>query len=125
MHQELDRQRPRLPRELPEDWRELLKFVSGSFRTEFLVDLEPRHMPENPAVIFEQRESTPVPLRVFLDGIQLNCHFFGGDIELDLDPEEVRTQEDVDRVLGFLKERGDVLNRTVLLTDENPASILA
>lgn len=101
-----------------EDWREFLKFVTGSFRTEFLVDLEPRHMPEDPALIFEQRESTPVLLRVFLDGIQLNCHFFGGDIELDLDPEEVWTQEDVDRVLGFLKELGDVLNRTVLLIED-------
>jgi hypothetical protein len=49
----------------------------------------------------------------------INCHFFPGDIELDLDPAEVRTQEDVDRVLGFLKEVGDVLNRTVVLTDEN------
>jgi hypothetical protein len=63
MHQELDRQRPRLPRELPEDWREFLKFASGSFRTEFLVDLEPRHMPEDRAVIFEQLESIPVLLR--------------------------------------------------------------
>jgi hypothetical protein len=69
-----------------EDWREFLKFVTGSFRTEFLVDLEPRHAPEDPALIFEQRDSTPVLLRVFLGGIQLNCHFFGGDIELDLDP---------------------------------------
>jgi hypothetical protein len=74
---------------------EFLNFATGSFRTEFLIDLEPCDKPEDPAMIFEQGEHRPVLLRIFLDGIQINCHFSSpGEIELDLDPEEVGTQED-------------------------------
>jgi hypothetical protein len=73
--------------------------VTGSYPTEFLIDLEPRHMPEDPALIFEQREHTPVLLRIFLDGIQINCYFFfPGEIELDRSrPIGMRTAQDSPR----------------------------
>jgi hypothetical protein len=102
-----------------EDWDRFLRFARRSYPTEFLVGLEPREMPDDPVSIFEEREHDPVLLRVFVDGVQLNCHFFWTEeIELDLDPAEVRTPEDGRRVLQFLKQLGDAINRPVVMTPE-------
>ena len=101
-----------------DDWRAFLKFVKGSYRTVFSIDDEPRSLPEDPAQVLQETYRTPVLLKIFLDGVQVNCRFLRGDMELYLDPEEVRTLGDVDHVLRFLKELGDLLNRTVLMTEE-------
>ena len=107
------------------DWKRFLMFARTSYRTEYLVDLEPREPEDDPAVIFETRQRVPVLLKVFVDHLQLNCHFFSPDgIELDLDPREVETHKDERRILAFLRELGDALGKTVLLVAEGSPDIV-
>ena len=57
---------------------------------------------------------------LFLDAIQLNCHFFNDrDIELDLDPREVTTQVHLDLILAFMGSLGRATSSNVVLTPEN------
>lgn len=107
------------------DWKKFLTFARTSYRMEYLVDLKPRDLESDPAVIFETRARVPVLLKVFIDHLQLNCHFFDPSwIELDLDPREVETHEDEQRILGFLREVGDMLQKTVLLVAEGDPEIV-
>jgi hypothetical protein len=59
-------------------------------------------------------------LRIDLGGVVANCHFFSSDeIECDLDPKEVRTARDHDKVLGFVVGLAHAVNGEVQITDEN------
>ena len=56
-----------------------------------------------------------VPLCLFA-----NSHFFiEEEIELDVDPREVTTQQHMDSVLKFMAELGSILKHDVILTEEN------
>jgi hypothetical protein len=69
-------------------------------------------------LIFRQGEHDPVLLKIFVGDIQLNCHFFSPD-EIELDPVEVASPEDQQRVLDFIHQLGRTLDRPVVLTGEN------
>jgi hypothetical protein len=108
-----------------DDWGRFVEFVRRSYPTEFRVAYERREMPNDPSAIFEVGENDPVLLAIFVDGVQINCHFFWAEeLELDVDPREVRTPEMGRRVLDFLKQLGDALNRSVLLTAESSPEIV-
>jgi hypothetical protein len=108
-----------------EDWGRFLELVRRSYPTEFRVAYEPREMPDDPAAIFEMAENDPAWVNFFVDGVCIHCLFYGPEaLELDLDPREVRTPEQGRRVLHFLKQIGDALNRTVLLTAESSPEIV-
>jgi hypothetical protein len=108
------------------DWARFLRFARETYRTEFLVDLQPRPMPDTPHEIFALRERDPVLLRVFLNHIQLNCHFFWmGDLELDLDPREIDDADDERRVTTFVDGLGQALQRPVVMTFENAPELVA
>jgi hypothetical protein len=113
----------------PEDWGRFLEWARRSYPTEFRVGYEPREMPDDLAAILELWRNDPVLLAIFVDGVQINCHFFRparwpGELELDVDPTEVRTPEQGRLVLDFLKQLGDAMNRTALLTAENSPEIV-
>lgn len=58
-------------------------------------------------------------LGVDLGGVVVNCHGFDeGEIEMDLDPREVRGQAALDLVAGFMAVLGRAVGRDVVLTDE-------
>ncbi|RAJ92704.1 hypothetical protein LX87_05035 [Larkinella arboricola] len=63
---------------------------------------------------------------VYLDEIQVNIHFFReNEIENDLTPTEVKSVEDHNKVLAYMKEMSNVLNKEVVLTPENePETVL-
>jgi len=50
----------------------------------------------------------------------LNCHFFGADeVELDLDPQEVRSAADGELLERLLTQMGRATSQEVILTPEN------
>lgn len=52
--------------------------------------------------------------------VTLNCHFFAeGEIEFDLDPREVRGQEQLDGVIRFMRTLASATARPTLMTPEN------
>ena len=64
-------------------------------------------------------ESRPV-LCVKAGNISLNCHFFDvGEVEFDLDPREVSSEEDFDNLTAFMSQIADATGKPAILTHEN------
>lgn len=57
---------------------------------------------------------------VFLDQIQINTHFFEEtEFESDIDPREFNSIEDHYRLIGYLKELSQLIEKPVYVTPEN------
>lgn len=107
-----------------EDWQRLIDHLTQSYKTEFVWLPDQITPPPPVAEIFATRSDRAATLRVDISGLRVNTHFFIEDeIELDLDPQEIRGQADVDAVLSFLTELGDLLHREVALTPENAEDV--
>lgn len=63
--------------------------------------------------------------KIFIDGIQINCHFFSeSEIENDIDPREINSIEDHKKVLKYMTDLSIILNKEVILTPENQLDIV-
>lgn len=57
--------------------------------------------------------------------VHVACHFFTDkEIELDIDPREVNSQQDLDRVVDFMMFLGNCLQKKVILTPENSPHLI-
>ena len=57
---------------------------------------------------------------IIIDNIIINTHFFTVDeIEFDIEPEEINSVEDYEKVLSFMNEISRILNKQLILTGEN------
>jgi hypothetical protein len=55
-----------------------------------------------------------------LDGVDINCHFFSDqEIENDIDPRQVKTIDDHNKLMDYLGTVSAALNKRVILTQEN------
>jgi hypothetical protein len=72
------------------------------------------------ADILAMRPTASVLLSIDVDGIRINFHFFTeNEIEGDLDPREIDSDERLGKLLRFLRTVGQGLSREVRLTPEN------
>jgi hypothetical protein len=68
----------------------------------------------------EEKEGRRYFLKIFVNGIQLNCHFFTDEeIELDLTSKEVATDDEFQKLFAFLVWLSKVVRKEVILTHEN------
>ncbi|WP_168452504.1 hypothetical protein [Sphingopyxis microcysteis] len=87
---------------------------------EFWVDGDRTDPPSDLQKIFERRPFHGFLATYRLGTIGLNCHFFGaGEVELDLDPREVRSAADGELLERFLTQIGRATSQEVILTPEN------
>ena len=57
---------------------------------------------------------------VYLNRVQINCHFFiESQIENDIDPKELESIDDHNRVVNYMKSLSKLLDKEVILTEEN------
>jgi hypothetical protein len=57
---------------------------------------------------------------VFLEKVQVNCHFFqDSEIENDIDPSEVVSMEDHDRLMTYAVAISTILGKEVVITAES------
>jgi hypothetical protein len=64
-------------------------------------------------------------LSVTFAGVQANCHFFTRDeIQFDVDPREVRGQNQLDALLAFMQLSSDATDKDAILTPENLPEIV-
>ena len=78
-------------------------------------------IPSSVKSVFERGsdESRPV-LHLNAGSISLNCHFFDvGEIELDLDPREVLSEEGFDHLTAFMSQIASAAGKPAILTHEN------
>jgi hypothetical protein len=75
----------------------------GPFGLRAFRDGEPIRLPESAAWVFAEREAASVMVSVLSGTVTANCHFLGGDLELDIDPREVTSEAAFESVLAVMR----------------------
>lgn len=58
--------------------------------------------------------------KVFIDKIQINAHFFDDtEIENDIDPREFNSIEDHNKLIQYMSDISNLLDKEIILTPEN------
>jgi hypothetical protein len=76
---------------------------AGPFELKAFLDGEPISPPESAAWALAERDVASIMVSVVAGPITANCHFFGGDLELDIDPREVITESAFESVLAIMR----------------------
>jgi hypothetical protein len=76
---------------------------SGPFELRAYRDGEPISLPESVTWILAEREKATVMVSVLAGTVTANCHFFGGDLQLDIDPREVVSEQAFESVLALMR----------------------
>jgi hypothetical protein len=91
---------------------------AGPFPLRALRDGEPIPLPASAAWVFAEREVASVMVSVLSGTVTANCHFFGGDLELDIDPREVATEAAFESVLAVMRFVATTVRRPVVAVAE-------
>ncbi|BCL84635.1 hypothetical protein ccbrp13_71000 [Ktedonobacteria bacterium brp13] len=95
-----------------QDWQTLLDFLrTSSYPLECLVGGEHQPLPEQVTDLFKLEREVGVTLRIDREHLEINCHFFTHEeIEFDLDPKDFQNDQQVSRLLDFIRAIGQLLN---------------
>jgi hypothetical protein len=75
----------------------------GPFGLRAFRDGEPIPLPESAAWALAEREVASVMVSVLSGTVTANCHFFGSDLELDIDPREIVGSAAFESVLAVMQ----------------------
>jgi len=102
-----------------QDWQVLLNFLPTSkYKFQFLVGGEQQPLPNQVEDIFHQLQ--PVLLCIDQEHLALNSHFFAREeIDFDLNPSRINTDQQLTRLIDFIYDLGQLLQKEVILTPEN------
>jgi hypothetical protein len=100
-----------------EQWKKFLQSIQ-EFQYQYSFDGDAKEI--SPVeTIFSNREGHHV-LSIHVSGVTVNCHFFVVDeIELDIDPREVKGQFEHEGILKFIESLSMAIDRPASLTPEN------
>lgn len=76
---------------------------AGPFELHAFRDGESIPLPESAEWVFIERERASVMVTVRAGTVTANCHFFGGDLELDVYPPEINTEAAFASVLAIMR----------------------
>jgi hypothetical protein len=76
---------------------------AGPFGLKAFRDGEPIPLPDSAAWVFAEREVASIMVSVVAGTVIANCHFFGGDLEIDIDPREVVSEAAFESVLAIMR----------------------
>ncbi|AFU99919.1 hypothetical protein [Simiduia agarivorans] len=102
-------------------WNSFISEVKRSnYKVEFSHGDEGIELPDDLSTIKGLQQTNPTTLYIWLsEGIQLNCHFFvNTEIELDVSPHDIQSENSYIKLVNFLKWLAIVTNREVKLTHE-------
>jgi hypothetical protein len=86
------------------DWEAFWSALrAGPFRLQAFRDGESIPLPESAAWVFAERGMASVMVSVQSGAVTANCHFFGGDLELDIDSREVTGPAAFESVLAVMR----------------------
>lgn len=102
-----------------DDWDQFLSVVRETVQYQYFVGGQLTLLPSVAINIFSVQKQTKL-LSIWIGGVQLNCHFFSErEIELDLDPRQIASEENFNALRQFMEQLADALQRPILLTPEN------
>ena len=87
-----------------DEWEQCwLALRTGPFALQAFRDGASIPLPESAAWFFAERDVASVMLSVIAGTVTANCHFFSGDLELDIDPREVLSESAFESVLDIMR----------------------
>lgn len=102
------------------DWQKLLNFIRTMYEASFSLNSKKIDFSDDVIKLFWQNGKSGGQLNFFVQGIPIFCHFFSAEeIEFDFLPNDIKGQKELDSILMFVKEAGDLLDKDVLITPEN------
>jgi hypothetical protein len=101
------------------DWQIFIDLIRhGRYNFSFVTGDNSSSLPDNVQGVFNQQETSL--LSISINGMMANCHFFGiEEIELDIDPREVVSEENFRDLMDFISSLGQALAKQVRITTEN------
>jgi hypothetical protein len=104
-----------------DDWNRVLGLIRERYKAvTFSVNGKPAPLPSDVHNVFELRPSSTPSLSLSVKGIEVACHFFThSEIEFDVAPEQINRPEQLDSLLGFMRELAKVTHKSVTLTPES------
>ena len=109
-----------------EDWKNLVDFLNENYILKFgpsVGDEVDEKIDKDYVIRFWNDETGELELRtasVIIDNITINTHFFSDEeIEFDIDPSEINSEKDFEKVLIFMNNISRALHKPIILTGEN------
>jgi hypothetical protein len=103
----------------PAEWEAFWTALrAGPFRLQAFRDGEAIPLPESAGWVFAERQVASVLVSVLAGTVTANCHFLGGDLELDIDPREVVDEAAFDSVLALMRFVAGAVRLPVLAVAE-------
>jgi hypothetical protein len=101
------------------DWQSFIDWIRhGRYNFSFTPGNNSSSLPDNVQDVFNEQETSL--LSISINGLLANCHFFGmEEIELDIDPREVVSEENFRDLMDFISNLGKALSKQVIITPEN------
>jgi hypothetical protein len=109
-----------------DDWARMIDFLNEHYPLRYAINSmykESDQIDKEYALnylIDNTREKESKSVTIEITGVNINCHFFLPDqIEFDVDPREIKSIDDYDKVEEFMISVSRMLGKQVTLTDEN------
>lgn len=91
---------------------------SGPFELLAFQEGTPIPLPGSAAKMLEQRKKASVMVSIILGTVTANCHFFGGNLEMDIDPRQVTGEAGFQSVLEIMRFIATAADRPVYAVPE-------
>jgi len=99
-------------------WRILLDWLQKNYHVAYSEDQTPKVLP-SVAEIWEQPKAATRMLRIDLEGVTVNAHFFSlNEIEMDVLPEDIDSENKAQSVFEFVSRIAKLLTKEVILAPE-------
>ncbi|MGG0177499.1 hypothetical protein [Gottfriedia acidiceleris] len=105
-----------------DDWQKLIDWLCLSdWGIEFYIDGQKNtNIITNGSKLFEEKKNKSVLMSIDINGVLVNCHFFGEDeIEFDINPQEIIGLTEASSVFEFMSKLSNILGKEIILTEEN------
>jgi len=108
------------------DWQCMLDAIrSAGYKLVYFRNDQPTAIPAKAADTFPLPGDCDRRLSVWFSDVLATCHFFTvEEIEFDIDPREVKGQQELDALFEFMRLLAHAINKDVVLTPENMSEIV-
>lgn len=106
-----------------EDWGKLIDLLNSAYNLKYFSESK---INKDEVLKFLKDETGEVErgtVSIEIENIKINCHFFLIEqIEFDIEPSEIKTKSDFEKVLSFMSLISSTLKKQITLTGENEAN---
>ena len=106
-----------------EDWGKLIDLLNSEYNLKYL---SKNKIDKDEVLKYLKDETGEVECStasIQIENIKINCHFFLIEqIEFDIEPSEIKTKSDFEKVVSFMNLISSTLKKQITLTGENKAN---